>query len=103
MAADADPSFDVVTIKPNDSGATSMQGLNVRGRNFTTRASSLDDLIKFAYGVHARQIVGGPEWIDKDRYDINGVPDKDGVPNVIQLQGDDEEAAGGPVQVDVSS
>ena len=28
MAADADPSFDVATIKPNDSGAASMQGLN---------------------------------------------------------------------------
>jgi uncharacterized protein (TIGR03435 family) len=86
MAADADPSFDVVTIKPNDSGATSMQGLNVRGRNFTTRASSLDDLIKFAYGVHAKQIVGGPDWMDKDRFDINGVPDKDGMPSVGQLQ-----------------
>ncbi len=86
MAADADPSFDVVTIKPNDSGATSIQGLNVRGRNFTTRASSLDDLIKFAYGVHVKQIVGGPDWMDKDRYDINGVPDKDGVPNATQLQ-----------------
>jgi uncharacterized protein (TIGR03435 family) len=86
MAADADPSFDVVTIKPNDSGATSIQGLNVRGRNFTTRASSVDDLIKFAYGVHVRQIVGGPEWLDKDRYDINGVPDKDGTPNATQLQ-----------------
>ena len=86
MAADADPSFDVVTIKPNDSGATSIQGLNVRGRNFTTRASSVDDLIKFAYGVHVRQIIGGPEWMDKDRYDINGVPDKDGTPNSTQLQ-----------------
>jgi uncharacterized protein (TIGR03435 family) len=86
MAADADPSFDVVTIKPNDTGATSMQGLNVRGRNFTTRASSVNDLIKFAYGVHAKQIVGGPDWMDKDRFDINGVPDKDGMPSTTQLQ-----------------
>ena len=86
MAADADPSFDVVTIKPNDTGATSMQGLNVRGRNFTTRASSVNDLIKFAYGVHAKQIVGGPDWMDKDRFDINGVPDKDGMPSTGQLQ-----------------
>ncbi|MEO6803721.1 MAG: hypothetical protein ABI197_10830, partial [Granulicella sp.] len=34
MAADADPSFDVATIKPNDSGATRMQSLTVNGRNF---------------------------------------------------------------------
>ncbi len=57
MAADADPSFDVATIKPNDSGATSMQGLTLQGRNFATRASSLEDLISFAYDVQAKQIV----------------------------------------------
>src|SRR5277367_613929 len=86
MAADADPSFEVATIKPNDTGATSMQGLNVNGRNFTTRASSLADLVAFAYGVQAKQIVGGPELMDKDRYDIAAVPDQEGIPNTIQLQ-----------------
>ena len=39
MAADAKPSFEVATIKPNHSGASQMQGLNVsgNGHNFTTR------------------------------------------------------------------
>jgi len=32
MPADADPSFEVATIKPNDSGGTSMQALTLRGR-----------------------------------------------------------------------
>lgn len=86
MAADADPSFDVATIKPNDSGATRMQGLNIRGRNFTTRASSLQDLISFAYSVQAKQIVNGPAWLDSDRYDINALPDAEGVPNSQQIQ-----------------
>jgi uncharacterized protein (TIGR03435 family) len=86
MAADADPSFDVATIKPNDSGATSMQGINVNGRNFTTRASSLEDLISFAYDVQAKQIIGAPEWISKDRYDIAAVPAVDGAPNPKQLK-----------------
>jgi uncharacterized protein (TIGR03435 family) len=86
MAADADPSFDVATIKPNNSGATRMQGLNVNGRNFTTRASSLNDLIAFAYEVQTKQIVGGPDWLGQDRYDIAAVPDQEGVPNVQQLR-----------------
>jgi uncharacterized protein (TIGR03435 family) len=86
MAADADPSFDVVTIKPNNSGATSMQGLFVRGRNFTIRNGSLGDLIAFAYNVQVKQVVNGPEWRDKDRYDIDGVPDKEGVPSDKQLR-----------------
>jgi uncharacterized protein (TIGR03435 family) len=86
MAADADPSFDVATIKPNDSGATSMEALIVNGRNFATRAWSLDDLISFAYDVQVKQIVGAPEWTDKDRYDIAAVPDQEGVPSPEQLK-----------------
>jgi uncharacterized protein (TIGR03435 family) len=86
MAADVDPSFEVATIKPNNSGASSMQGLTVRGRNFATRNSSLVDLISFAYEVQAKQIVGAPEWMDQDRYDIAAVPEQEGVPNPQQLR-----------------
>jgi uncharacterized protein (TIGR03435 family) len=86
MAADADPSFDVATIKPNDSGATTMQGLTLNGRNFQTRASSLVDLIAFSYEVQANQIVGAPEWASKDRYDIAAVPDVEGAPNPTQVR-----------------
>ncbi|WP_158819398.1 TIGR03435 family protein [Granulicella sp. S156] len=86
MAADADPSFDVATIKPNDSGATSLQQLTMNGRNFTIRNGSLVDLIAFAYEVQAKQIEGGPAWMDKDRYDIAAVPDKEGTPNPQQIR-----------------
>jgi uncharacterized protein (TIGR03435 family) len=86
MAADADPAFDVATIKPNDSNATSMQGLFVRGRNFSIRAGSLGDLIAFAYNVHSKQIAGEPGWSDKDRFDIVGVPDQEGTPSDKQLR-----------------
>jgi uncharacterized protein (TIGR03435 family) len=86
MAADANPSFDVATIKPNDSGNPRMQGLSVNGRNFATRNSSLEDLIAFAYDVQTKQIIGGPDWMDKDRFDVAGVPDVEGLPNVNQLK-----------------
>lgn len=86
MPADADPSFEVATIKPNDSGATQMQQLTLNGRNFQTRASSLLDLIAFSYEVQAEQIVGAPDWISKDRYDIAAVPDVEGAPNPQQVR-----------------
>jgi len=86
MKEDADPSFDVATIKPNNSGASSIQGLTMNGRNFATRNSSLADLIGFAYEVQSKQIVSGPDWLDKDRYDIAAIPDQEGAPNVQQLR-----------------
>ena len=86
MPADADPSFEVATIKPNNSGATSMQQLTVNGRNFQTRASSLLDLISFSCQVQGKQIVGAPDWLDKERYDIAAVPDVEGAPNPEQVR-----------------
>lgn len=86
MAADANPSFEVATIKPNNSGVPRMQGLIVRGRTFRTINSSLQDLISFAYGVQVKEIVNGPAWIDSERYDIEAVPDAPGTPNVEQLR-----------------
>jgi uncharacterized protein (TIGR03435 family) len=84
MAADADPGFEVATIKPNDSGGPRLEQLSVNGRTFTARNVSVGDLIMFAYKVQTRQIVGAPDWLDRDRYDISGVADVEGQPNQEQ-------------------
>ena len=64
MAADADPSFEVATIKPTDPD-TQGRRINADGRNFVTQNTTLADLIKFAYKVNGKQIVGAPDWWDK--------------------------------------
>ncbi len=84
MAADADPTFEVATIKPNNSELPG-KGINVNGRNFLTRNTSLADLIKFAYKVNEKQIVGAPDWWDKDKFDIAAVvADGEGTPSDAQ-------------------
>lgn len=86
MAADASPTFEVATIKPSNPD-TQGKGIRVNGRQFSTLNTTLDDLIEFSYGVHARQIVGGPDWLDKDKFDISAVPDGEGQPNDKQWKG----------------
>ncbi len=86
MAADADPAFEVATIKPNDSGGRTMQALTFRGRTFITENSSLADLILFAYRVQRKQILGAPDWIFEDRYDISATPDQEGKPSADQVR-----------------
>ena len=83
MAADADPSFDVATIRPSDPAATG-RGFRVGGRKFSVLSTSLSVLIQWAYGVHEKQIVGAPEWVNNDKFDIVGVPDKEGQPSSAQ-------------------
>jgi len=85
MAADAKPKFDVVTVKPT---APDQRGklFTFRGTHAMTIGTNVNDLITFAYGLHAKQIVDGPEWFGTDKFNIDGVPDVPGRPNSTQLK-----------------
>jgi uncharacterized protein (TIGR03435 family) len=85
MPADANPSFDVATIKPSDPNRRG-KGFGYRGRHFNTINTNMNDLIAFAYGLDDKQIIGAPDWFGKDLYDIDGVPDVEGRPNQKQQQ-----------------
>jgi uncharacterized protein (TIGR03435 family) len=80
MAADAHPSYEVATIKPSDPEDGS-SGFHSMGHQLFTENESMDSLIAVAYAIHPKQIVDGPEWFSKDRWDIKGVPDMEGVPS----------------------
>jgi uncharacterized protein (TIGR03435 family) len=85
MAADANPAFEVATIKPSDP-ARPGKVLTVRGQDVVTVNTTLNDLISMAYNLHARQIAGGPSWLDSDKYDVTGRPDVPGQPSVAQIK-----------------
>ena len=85
MPADADPSFEVATIKPSKPGQPG-KAFRVNGREFSTINTSVSDMMVFAYGIHARQVAGGPDWLEKDKYDVLAKPDVDGQPNDKQLK-----------------
>jgi|SRR5665213_306680 len=79
-------SFEVATIRPNKSGAPMMQKIDERGRYFTTVNTSLDDLIQFAYDVQAKQIIGSPPWIDKDRFDVSATSSQESKPSLKEVR-----------------
>ena len=85
MAADADPSLEVATIKPGQPGQQG-KGFGFRGTHFMTINTNMNDLIAFAYGMHTKQIVGAPDWFGIDMFDIDGVPDIPGRPSLKQMQ-----------------
>jgi uncharacterized protein (TIGR03435 family) len=86
MAADADPTFEVATIKPTQA-EVSDKYFRVYGRRFMTQDTSLADLMEVAYGVHPKQITGAPDWVSEEKFDVVGVPDKVGEPNGGQWTG----------------
>lgn len=85
MPVDASPKFEVATIKPSNPDGQG-QGFDIQGRHVKTMKTTVNNMITFAYGLHAKQIVGGPEWLDIERFDVDGVPDLEGTPNIQQFR-----------------
>jgi uncharacterized protein (TIGR03435 family) len=80
MARDAQPGFEVATIKPSKPGQHG-KNIDFEGRHLTALNFNVDDLIALAYGLHTKQILGAPAWFDSELFDIDGVPDVPGEPN----------------------
>ena len=85
MAADADPSFEVATIKPTEPGQ-GMKRYGIRTRSFKAVNQSVSELIEYAYQVRARQIDGAPKWMDEEHFDLAGKPDLPGQPSEDQYR-----------------
>ena len=66
------PAFDVVSVKPNVSGDERSASYVQPGGRYTASNVTLRMLIKTAYQVHDDQIVGGPDWMETARFDVNG-------------------------------
>jgi len=84
MPADADPSFEVATIKPPSSHGFFL--LNIQGEHYAAHNVTLQDLIKFAYSVQAAQIDNLPKFASEDRYDIGALMSPEGRPTGDQLR-----------------
>jgi uncharacterized protein (TIGR03435 family) len=83
MAANADPSFEVATIKPAlPEEAHALYDL--RARQFNATGMTATELIKVAYNVRGRQVLGGPPWLNQTRYDVVAEPDTPGLPSEDQ-------------------
>ncbi len=88
MAANANLAFEVATIKPSNPEVRGQSILVGRGGGnmFTTTNTTLNDLITFAWDLHARQIVNGPSWLESERFDVTAKPEQPGIPNATQLR-----------------
>ncbi len=84
MAPDAHPGFEVATIKPSQ--ADEQRSVMVVGTRLATKATSLVDLMMFAYGVHPSQIADGPEWMTAEKFDVVVQPNMPGRPSTAQMR-----------------
>ena len=65
----AQSAFEVVSIKPNTSGAAASETETTPGRINLVNVTPLSLLLR-AFGVPAFQIAGAPGWVATERYDV---------------------------------
>jgi len=93
------PSFEVASVKPNNSNSTNSSTSFNRGRFVATNVT-VKLLLMSAYRVQDFQIIGGPGWIGSDAFDIEAKPEEGAVP---QQQGPRDPTAIDPMSLMVQS
>jgi uncharacterized protein (TIGR03435 family) len=69
-AAQTEPSFEAAAIHPDTVGAGPGTGFDFNGTTLRVTNATVQYLICSAYRVQSDQVVGGPAWLDSDRFDI---------------------------------
>jgi uncharacterized protein (TIGR03435 family) len=83
-SANGSPAFEVATVKPSDPAACCARTFSQNGRRFRTTNTNLKWLLQWAYSLQPKQIVGGPPWMDQDRFEIAGEIDGTDAPTNLQ-------------------
>ncbi|HKF65531.1 MAG TPA: TIGR03435 family protein [Vicinamibacterales bacterium] len=68
----AQQTFEVASIKRNTSGDPRSGTRTLPGGRVAIINLELRQVIRDAYGSKDLDVLGGPDWIDRDRWDING-------------------------------
>src|SRR5262245_66120260 len=77
------PRFDVASIKRNLSGSEGSRGRIQPGGRVSFTNEPLRRMILDAYQLQDFQLVGGPDWVSTDRWDV--VAKADGDPPTTQV------------------
>lgn len=76
--------FTVATIKPSAPDAAAVT--QIRGNRFATEGTTFLDVFKYAYNIHPDQVVGGPEWLRSEKFDILADPETEKRPSSDQMK-----------------
>jgi uncharacterized protein (TIGR03435 family) len=80
---DASPKFGIAEIHPSPPNTIlEMRSRFSRGR-YELRNASLVDLIRTAWSVDADKVVGGPDWLDTNRFDVIAMAPADSTPEAL--------------------
>jgi uncharacterized protein (TIGR03435 family) len=82
------PAFDVASVRANRSEQLENSIQLLPNGRFAATNTTVRSLILRAYKVHESQVIGGPEWIERERFDVDAraaTPPPDGPEALIPM------------------
>ena len=71
QSASSTPAFEIADVHASARSTNPfVSGGVLRGGRYELRKATMVDLIRFAYGVDADKVIGGPSWLETDRFDV---------------------------------
>jgi uncharacterized protein (TIGR03435 family) len=64
------PAFEIADVHASPRSRDTGMRTSVRPGRYELRSATIIDLIRLAYGIDADKILGGPAWVDYDRFDV---------------------------------
>src|ERR1700680_4719888 len=68
--ADPAPVFELADIHPSAPSSNPFPQGGFRGDRYELRNATMLDLIRDAYGIDGANVLGGPSWLESDRFDV---------------------------------
>jgi len=71
QSAPAGPAFEIADVRVSDRQINvGVTGNAIRDGRYELHNATMVDLIRIAYGVEAEKVMGGPNWLELDRYTV---------------------------------
>src|SRR5579883_2459134 len=71
QSTDAMPKFEIADVRIAPPSANQgMRNLGTHGGRYEIRNATMLDLVRIAYGYDSDKVLGGPSWLEMDRFDI---------------------------------
>jgi uncharacterized protein (TIGR03435 family) len=85
---EAPPAFELADVHPSEHStsrdAQEVSGGLMRGGIYRLRHATMLDLVRIAYAVHAKKVLGGPSWLEMDRFDIRAKAPAGATPETVK-------------------
>jgi uncharacterized protein (TIGR03435 family) len=85
QSTDSRPAFVLADVHVSPRSPTSVMRPSSRAGRYELRSATMVDLIRTAYAVDAQNVLGGPSWLEYDRFDLVALVPPNTTPDAQKL------------------